>query len=266
MEGWKQALIFLLVYTAFFYLMGWFLFPLLPDAFPKSLFLSISITSVTSIALVCIFSRITKTSAGELGLSFKGQRRMAASGFCLGTALIGLGSLLLLSFGWLQWTSSPDPAFSVLFTILLLLLSAISEELVFRGLILGRLMKSYNPVISLGISSVLFCLFHITNPALSAMALANLLAGGVLLGITFSYTRNLWFGIFLHFAWNTMQGSVLGFPVSGLRLPSLLYSEVLGPVPYTGGSFGLEGSLLQFFLLLAGIWVLYIVNTRNSRR
>ena len=48
----------------------------------------------------------------------------------------------------------------------------------------------------------------------------------------------------VHFAWNAVQGLVLGFPVSGLNPPGLLQQAATGPVWLTGGSYGPEAGLV----------------------
>ena len=89
-----------------------------------------------------------------------------------------------------------------------------------------------------------------------SLAFVNLFLAGLLLGINYLYTRNLWFSFFFHFSWNFFQGPILGFRVSGLVFPSLLQTETKGDLFVTGGDFGLEGSILTtvtafiaFFLL-----------------
>jgi hypothetical protein len=52
---------------------------------------------------------------------------------------------------------------------------------------------------------------------------------------------------------------VLGFPVSGVNLPSVLHVELKGNSLLTGGAFGLEASLITGILLLVAVLILYIV-------
>ncbi len=81
--------------------------------------------------------------------------------------------------------------------------------------------------------------------------------GGLMLGINYIYTKNLWFGIFLHFGWNFFMGSVLGYEVSGINLQPLLTQNVTGPNLWTGGAFGFEGSVLSMVVnvVLVGVLV-----------
>jgi hypothetical protein len=91
-------------------------------------------------------------------------------------------------------------------------------------------------------------LMHIGNPSKNMLAMPGIFTGGLLLGINYLYTGNLWFGIALHTSWNFIQGPLLGFVVSGLHLPSVLIQTNTGPDWMTGGSFGPEASVLACVL------------------
>jgi hypothetical protein len=136
-------------------------------------------------------------------------------------------------------------------------LIAFSEELVFRGYILDNLMESFsNKWVALIISSVLFAAFHFTGPGIHTLAFLNLFLAGLLLGVNFLYTRNLWFSFFFHLSWNFFQGPILGFRVSGLVFPSLLQTETKGDLFITGGDFGLEGSILTTLTAFIAFFVI----------
>ncbi len=112
--------------------------------------------------------------------------------------------------------------------------------MVFRGYILNNLMESMNKWAALGVSAGLFTMAHGSNPGISFIAVINLALAGLLLGVNYIYTRNIWFGICFHFSWNFLQGPVLGYQVSGLPLQSVLQPSLQGPWWLTGGSFGIE--------------------------
>jgi hypothetical protein len=82
--------------------------------------------------------------------------------------------------------------------------------------------------------------------------------GGLLLGVNYVHTRNLMFAIIFHFSWNFLQGPVLGFPVSGLKITGLLEATTEGHRWFTGGAFGLEGSAVQTVLFVIGITTLFL--------
>ncbi len=118
----------------------------------------------------------------------------------------------------------------------------------------------------MGISAALFTLFHLGNPGFDFLSVLNLLAIGILLGLNYLYTRNLWFSICFHFAWNFLEGPVLGYPVSGIHFETLLQTEMNGDENITGGAFGLEGSVIVLVICIFAIIALYIILQKKAGR
>jgi membrane protease YdiL (CAAX protease family) len=213
-----------------------------------------------AISLVSVFifrSFVDRRSFISLGWDLQGFAGEALTGLLLGPALLGLTSVLLLLSGHLEWTDIVWDPSSLFISFGLMALIAFSEELVFRGYILGNLLESFpNRWIALSISAFLFACFHLTNPGLHTLAFANLFLVGLLLGINYIYTKNLWFSFLFHLSWNFFQGPILGFKVSGLTLPSLLQAEPKGDLFLTGGDFGLEGSIINTLISFASVLIL----------
>lgn len=181
----------------------------------------------------------------------------AIAGLFLGPALLGLASIGMLLSGHLEWTDIVWDPNTLFISLGYMVLIAFSEELVFRGYILGNLLETFsNKWIALGISAVLFTGYHFASPGTHALAFFNLFLAGILLGLNYIYTKNLWFSFMLHLSWNFFEGPLLGFKVSGISFPSLLQAETKGDLMITGGDFGLEGSMLVMLLLLTAILIL----------
>ena len=100
--------------------------------------------------------------------------------------------------------------------ILIFAFVSFSEELLVRGYILQNLKVSMTENIALLLSAMIFSLLHFANPNLSSIAFVNLFLAGVVLGLCYLLTKNLWLPFALHFSWNFFQGSVFGFNVSGI--------------------------------------------------
>ena len=106
-----------------------------------------------------------------------------------------------------------------------------------------------NRWIALAGSSVLFALLHAGNPSIWStwVPMTELFAAGFILGISYTFTKNLWFPTFFHFGWNFFQG-LFGFEISGLNVDSwkMISHENTSNVPdiVSGGSFGIEGSVI----------------------
>jgi uncharacterized protein len=234
-------LVFIIASSLYYSVKGWL--ALSDEAFfLGSFILSFSFFMLT----VYIFRRVVdRNSFKSLGFQFKGFERDIAIGLLLGIVLLGVESLILYFTGHLAWMEVHLHAVDLLSGLLLMILVAISEETVFRGYILNNLMQSMNKWVALGITALLFAVFHAGNPGITALALFNIFLSGLLMGLNYLYTKNLWFAIFFHFSWNFFLGPVLGYEVSGLPLNSLLEQNIEGPDWLTGGIFGLEGSILD---------------------
>ncbi len=132
---------------------------------------------------------------------------------------------------------------------------AFLEELEARGYIFQSLERLggryFGPLLALASTSLYFGYAHGDNPHASPMAVASLVVVGLELGVAYLVTRRLWLPIAMHFGWNLIQGTVLGFPVSGMLRPSFLVIEQGGPDAWTGGAFGPEaGYLCPIFSLI----------------
>jgi len=140
----------------------------------------------------------------------------------------------------------------IIISIFLFIIVAVMEELLMRGYILKNLMISYNKYVALIVSSVLFSLMHGFNPNIDLFALTNIFLAGILLGISYIHTKNLWFPIALHLSWNLFQ-TILGFNVSGQKTYSLIEFGITENNLLNGGEFGFEGSILSLIAMLITI-------------
>ncbi|HEV2355728.1 MAG TPA: CPBP family intramembrane glutamic endopeptidase, partial [Puia sp.] len=191
-----------------------------------------------------------------LGWSVSGFTDEALTGLFLGPAILGLTVLGIQLSGHLQWVDIVWDPSALFISLGWMVLISFSEELVFRGYLLGNLLESVpNKWIALSISSVLFAAYHAVTPGIHTLALINLFLAGMLLGTNYLFTKNLWFSFLLHLGWNFFEGPILGFRVSGTIFPSLLQAEPNGDLFITGGNYGLEGSILMTLLLLTALLV-----------
>lgn len=158
--------------------------------------------------------------------------------------IIGVGTLLLFLSGQVTFQFRSFELQSVLLAFFLFLSVSIQEELFSRGLIQKVLMDSISPYAALFIASIIFALLHIANPNLSLIGFINLTLAGMLLGLIFMHTRNLWFSFIAHFLWNFLQAPLLGFNVSGKEIHSIYKINMDGSPYLTGEGFGYEGSLI----------------------
>jgi uncharacterized protein len=233
---------------------------------PPYVYIIISATAVVSLLLVLLFRRLLdRQSMISLGFSFHQNGASAAIGFLTGLFILCAGTLFLYFNKNLQWTDVSFSATDLFTSAVGMLIVAVTEELVFRGYLLNNLLQSMNKWVALVLTSLLFAIMHGTNPNISVIALLNIFIAGLLLGINYIYTNNLWYAILLHFTWNFLQGPVLGYEVSGVNLESILHQQLEGNPLLTGGVFGFEGSIVATVLTAACFTTYAIVYSKKYK-
>ncbi len=214
---------------------------------------------------------LDRRSFGSLGFSV--DRRTLpdlAFGFALPAVLMGLVFAAEWGLGWLHvegwaWQSSPpgEVLTGSLGGLALWICVAIQEETLSRGYQLQNLADGLGLRWGVFLSSLIFAALHLPNPnAVALPTLLGLLAAGFFLAFAWVRTRRLWLSIGLHIGWNFFEGTVFGFPVSGLDLFRLLRQTVTGPALITGGAFGPEAGWLILPVLALGA-ALIAVYTRG---
>ena len=210
---------------------------------------------VSGLIAACMVLGFRKLPFSGLGLSLKGWGRSLLRGalFVVFLYVVGFGlSLLLGAVEVVGFLFSP---ISLLVSLLLYFFVAVTEEVIGRGFILGRMLDGgVNKFVALFISAVLFSLMHLFNPNFAFVPFLNIMLAGCFLGASYIYTRNLCFPIALHWFWNWIQGSVLGYKVSGNEFSNenLLILHFPEENLINGGTFGFEGSILCSLLLVLG--------------
>ncbi|MFR0357901.1 CPBP family intramembrane glutamic endopeptidase [Streptomyces sediminimaris] len=144
--------------------------------------------------------------------------------------------------------------------------AAVTEELLFRGVLFRIVEERVGTWIALTLTGVLFGLSHLLNPHASLWgALAIAIEAGGMLGAAYVATRGLWLPIGLHFGWNFAESGIFSTEVSGNDTKQgLLDATVSGPKLLTGGDFGPEGSLYAVvFCVLATIVLMRLARRRG---
>lgn len=266
---WIRIICFLVCYISLNILFNRFNQSLTSAFFQETTPLNLFYTSVLinlfiSFMLVWFFRKVfDKESFYSLGVKWKGFEKERAIGFFTAVLIITSLSAILWFIQLMQWVFTDFNLLGLLIITLILMLIAITEELVFRGYLLNNLLKQLPKQAALFISALLFTLFHSLNPNINFIAFINIFIAGLVLGVNYIYTRNLGFAIFFHFSWNFLQGPLLGYRVSGIELPALLFQNSKGSVLLTGGNFGLEASFLVTISLTITYILLYFLFQRK---
>lgn len=193
-------------------------------------------------------------------------RARAGSGLLVGSAVGGsaflLTMLIILVFG--GWHVTGGNAWKFVGTLGIMACTAVTEEVVFRGVVLRIAEERFGTWPALAISAVLFGAIHLGGVSEAGLGAdlwgvcAIILQGGLLLGAGYIATRTLWLPIGIHFAWNVFEAG-FGTAVSGKssEFGSLIQTALSGSPVLTGGSFGPEaGAAAIFSCLLAATLML----------
>ena len=222
----------------------------------ESFIISIA-TLLGTLTVLFLFMRfVEKRKFKELGLKIKDRGFDLLAGVIIGLVVMATGFFLLIVLNEINVQNFNLDLEEVLLSIGVFTAVSISEELLCRGYIQRNLMYSFNNYIALIISSLLFALAHSFNPNLSWIALAGLFGAGILLGLSYIYTKNLWFPISLHFSWNLFQ-AYFGFNVSGQEFYSIVEFNIAEENILNGGKFGFEASIFSLILQIALILLIF---------
>jgi hypothetical protein len=239
-------------------------------------FIGSTISRAGMIAAVLLFCApvITKVFDVNIGVILYPLKKRWLRDLIAGLGISALSMTLIFliesGFGWLKienlaLSGSPlDAIFRAIWMALLVnLVAAVGEEVLFRGLLVTGLKKAWDAPGALFISAVIFGASHIlvTGAAQTSLLIfIPLLAlPGVMLGWAYLRSGNLWLATGIHFAWNFFQDSVFNL-ASRPTSDTLIGFETsqIGPAWFMGTSYGIEvglAGIIVLALVFLGIWL-----------
>ncbi len=226
----------------------------------------------TGLLLLLWVAVVEQRPVRTLGLEGPAWLKKLLRGFVGGAVLFSLIVLISAVFGWIDVQPQSNPIPLLLFASLLTLpgwlLQSSLEELVMRGWLLPVIGAKRSVALGLLISSLLFAVLHLLNPGVSLLSTLNIALAGLMFALLVLWEGSIWGAFGLHSAWNWIQGSVYGFPVSGniFQSPSVWKMIENGPDWLTGGPFGPEGGLIATLVLVGACLVLGWLIYRKERR
>ena len=209
--------------------------------------------------------RIEKRQPAEL--TIPGMAHELGRGLLLGTGLVVLTFAVLAALGVYQFSGVNALSVLLLLPLAELVLVGMAEEMMFRGVLFGVTARALGSKAAIVISSLLFALAHLPNAGFSLLAIAGLVAYGVLQAALYMQTRRLWVCIGTHVGWNYCVGQVFSSTVSGhADTGGLLRGELAGNAMLTGGAFGVEASPVTVLLIsAAAVYVLRLAFASAAR-
>jgi len=204
------------------------------------------------------------------------ELHLAPSGIAIGTVsgalLVSLPLFVLFALGAYEavaWRGLQSGLFGVACVILV---AAVLEELVFRGIVFRVLEDALGSLPALWLQSLVFAVLHIANidDRASTMELVTTVASVTMVGalwtLIFIHSRNIWVAGTNHAAWNFVI-VLSGAPLSGLedwRELAPIATDVSGPGWLTGGVFGPESSPVT--LLVVGLSLAALLRRARARQ
>jgi uncharacterized protein len=170
-----------------------------------------------------------------------------------GVVLVGLPIAMLFALGAYEVVQYRGFSSALVGVAVFIGIAALLEELVYRLLLFRLLERAWGTGIALAVSSAIFAVGHMENVGNGGAGtvvamLVSVTLGGLVWGLIFILTRNLWVVAANHAAWN-FTILLSGVPLSGIeswRKLAPLESRYAGPDWLTGGMFGPECSALVF--------------------
>jgi len=184
-------------------------------------------------------------------------------GIFMGAGMVSaVFAVLWLSGAW--YIVSTGSVSSMIVPVIWVILMAVLEELIFRGIVYRILEEWRGTVFALILSAALFGGPHIFNDNADLLSVLSATSGGLLMGVLYALTRRLWIPIFFHASWNLTQ-AIFGSQVSGADIFGSYFVSVReGPDWLTGGIFGIENSVVTISLILVVLAILIMYMKKRS--
>jgi membrane protease YdiL (CAAX protease family) len=191
-----------------------------------------------------VMRRLARRATPEI--AWRGAGRQALLGSVIGLGFVAAATVLIAAFGGYSFSWAHHAVAGTLASVLAVQAgAALTEELMFRGVALQAIEQRWGSRAAVAATALFFGAVHLANPGATLWSgLAVAAEAGFMLGAAFLWRRSIWLVVGVHFAWNTAE-QLLGVPVSGHTPDARLFTvHAVGSHLLTGGSFGLEASVV----------------------
>lgn len=149
--------------------------------------------------------------------------------------------------------------------------AGVVEEMVFRGLIMKALEKSWGKLVAIFIPSVIFGLLHAIGLDMNITDVLLLFIAGTSVGIMFSLivyeSGSIWSSAIVHGVWNViMIGNILNINASYKKEAIFSYKLLSKSSVLTGGKFGVEASIVAVLgYITVIVFTLFLIKKKSRR-
>jgi uncharacterized protein len=266
--GWG-VLLFVLLYLVFLFFTAWALRPhlqaiRLAKVLPVKLAVVMEVTQLLpAILATTIMALIEGRPLLSYGFQEKARAVRFLSGLVWGFIALSVFALVLWKAGLLAFDGQQLHGNAIfkyaLEWGLMFLMVAVFEESTLRGYLQFTLTRGMGFWWGALLLSLVFGFSHGTNSGETPVGLFSAAAIGIVFCLSLWYTGSLWWAVGCHAGWDWAQSYFYGTSDSGLIAEGHLLSEhPTGPVLWSGGTTGPEGSLLIFALLAITSLVMWL--------
>ena len=189
-------------------------------------------------------------------------------GLLIGLVLNGFCALIAMINGDFTLRFSQFEIFPAIGLLFAVFVQSSAEELLCRGFMYQRLLKSTNsPAFAIIFNSLFFAALHLFNNGMSILPFYCILIFGVFASMLVYYFDSLWMVMGLHAMWNFTQSILFGLPNSGINVPYSIFKiggSVKGSFAYNP-TFGLEGTILSSVLMTICCVALYLWKSKKNK-
>jgi membrane protease YdiL (CAAX protease family) len=243
------------------------------ETYPTVLYLVIGTFSMVALLFTLWIKYFERRRMASVGLVLSRQaRKFYLRGYAIGL-FMGAGVVcLVLLFGGYDLDADSSQQARDLIPILILMFAFIlqsgTEELVFRGWMMGRISERYGLWAGVLGNSLLFTLMHVEFESIGTTSLVmiiifNLMSFlfSIFLSLLVVREKSIWGASAWHAAWNWIFITWFALPTTGIELgltPLIadLAPTEAAPTWLTGGIAGPEGSLMALVVLTIGCLIL----------
>lgn len=224
-------------------------------------FLLIIYSTAITLVLAYIFARkFLKRSKLSLGLVDSNKVKSYGKGILLGFGLLSIIVLLLKLTGFAEIIRNTKTFKLKLFFVFLpaWIIQGFEEEFLLRSILMNQMAAGGKIEIAIIANSLIFSIFHLGNTGFNFMAFVNIFLVGLVFSLIFYLNGSIYTSAAAHSFWNMTMANIYGITVSG-NSPTgvnLFNTKLTGPRIISGGSFGIEGSIVTSLVLLVVLIIL----------
>lgn len=183
----------------------------------------------------------------SVGLTFARSPRDFAGGVAIGIAWLALPLAVAWASGWIAPVDHGQFACGALsLAALATFVNVVAQQLLLCGYLYTTIRSHVGLIAAVALSAVFFSAYHAAAFQGQWLPALNVFLAATLFCLARELSGALWLPVGIHTAWNFLLGPFLGLTVSGNGQPGEGWRmfELNGPAWATGGSFGIEGSVI----------------------